>query len=153
MKRLFFILVLIAFACKNNSDTNKKVDKPSADSTVNTNSKKNSKTYKVNPKDSMASLQQYYMVFLKRSGKKLDSLKNVKVTSQHRNYLKTMKEKGYANIHGSFADHGDIRQVVIYNTLNRKMADSLVKSDPAVKAGIYTVEIHPWWTEKGGKLQ
>ena len=64
-----------------------------------------------------------------------------------------MYELGYADISGPFEDDGDIRGITIYNVPTLKMADSLAKSDPMVKAGRLEIEIHPWWAGKGFPLR
>jgi len=63
-----------------------------------------------------------------------------------------MVREGYASLIGPFGDDGEIRGIVVYNTPTQKEADSLANLDPMVKAGRLKVEVHPWWTEKGGKL-
>jgi len=53
---------------------------------------------------------------------------------------------------GPFGDDGEIRGIVVCNTPTQKEADSLANLDPMVKAGRLKVEVHPWRSEKGGKL-
>ena len=71
---------------------------------------------------------------------------------EHLAHLTKMYDLGYADISGPFGDKGHIRGITIYNVPTLKMADSLAKSDPMVKAGRLEIEIHPWWAAKGFSL-
>lgn len=99
-------------------------------------------------------MQQYYIVFLKKGQKRSqDSTEAAELQEQHLAHLKRMAEEGYLSLAGPFGDDGDIRGIAIYNTPTQKMADSLARIDPMVKAGRLEVEIHPWWAAKGGELK
>ena len=99
-------------------------------------------------------MQKYFMVFLK-SGKNRsqDSTEAANLQRKHLAHLERMVQEGYTSLTGPFGDDGGIRGIVIYNTPTLKMADSLANLDPMVKAERLTVEVHPWWTSKGGKLK
>ena len=99
-------------------------------------------------------MQKYFMVFLK-SGKNRsqDSTEAANLQRKHLAHLERMVQEGYTSLTGPFGDDGEIRGVVVYNTPTLKMADSLANLDPMVKAERLTVEVHPWWTSKGGKLK
>ncbi|MCF7567320.1 hypothetical protein L3X37_02930 [Sabulilitoribacter arenilitoris] len=99
-------------------------------------------------------MQQYFMVFLKRGpirGQNEEEAADLQ--KAHLAHLSKMYELGYADISGSFGDDGDIRGITIYNVPTLKLADSLAKSDPMVKAGRLEIEIHPWWAAKGFQLR
>lgn len=103
--------------------------------------------------DSTYLMQQYYMVFLKLGeNRSQDSTEAAELQKQHLAHLSRMAGEGYASLIGSFGDDGEIRGIVVYNTPTQKEADSLANLDPMVKAGRLKVEVHPWWTAKGGKL-
>lgn len=99
-------------------------------------------------------MQQYYIVFL-RSGKNRsqDSATAAELQKQHMAHLSRMATDGYLSLAGPSGDDGDIRGIAVYNTPTMKMADSLARLDPMVKAGRLDVEIHPWWAAKGSKLK
>ncbi|WP_233494441.1 YciI family protein [Mesonia sp. K7] len=104
--------------------------------------------------DSTYLMQQYFMVFLKKGeNRNQDSTETAELQKQHLAHLTRMANEGYTSLTGPFGDDGDIRGIVVYNTPNIEMADSLAKLDPIVKAGRLEVEVHPWWVGKGGKLQ
>ena len=99
-------------------------------------------------------MQQYFIAFLKKGAirsqnkTEADSLQKL-----HLAHLGRMYEMGYADISGPFGDDGDIRGITIYNVPTFEMADSLANSDPMVKSGRLTIEIHPWWAAKGFPLR
>jgi len=103
--------------------------------------------------DSTYLMQQYFMVFLKSGDiKSKDSTEAAELQKQHLAHLNRMAKEGYASLIGPFGDDGEIRGIVVYNTPTQKEADSLANLDPMVKAGRLKVEVHPWWTQKGRKL-
>jgi uncharacterized protein YciI len=103
--------------------------------------------------DSTHLMQQYFMVFLKSGdNRSQDSTEAAELQKQHLAHLSRMANEGYASLIGPFGDDGEIRGIVVYNTPTQKEADSLANLDPMVKSGRLKVEVHPWWTEKGGKL-
>jgi uncharacterized protein YciI len=103
--------------------------------------------------DSTYLMQQYFMVFLKSGDiRSQDSTEAAELQKQHLAHLSRMAREGYASLIGPFGDDGEIRGIVVYNTPTQKEADSLANLDPMVKSGRLKVEVHPWWTEKGGKL-
>jgi len=99
-------------------------------------------------------MQQYFIAFLKRGPNRSQNEEEAnKLQAAHLAHLGKMYELGYADISGPFGDDGNIRGITIYNTPTLKMADSLANSDPMVKAGRLTIEIHPWWAAKGFLLR
>ena len=48
-------------------------------------------------------------------------------------------------MNGPFGDDGDIRGATIYRVATAEEAQRLASGDPAVKAGRFIVEVHPWW--------
>lgn len=103
--------------------------------------------------DSTYLMQQYYLVLLKKGPQRdQDSLQAAQLQEQHLAYLSKLHEEGYTSLTGPMGDDGDIRGIVVFNTPTLQMADSLAKLDPMVQAGRLEVEVLPWWTLKGGKL-
>ena len=91
-------------------------------------------------------MQQYFIAFLKKGpirGQNEEETEDLQ--KAHLAHLSKMYELGYADISGPFGDDGAIRGITIYNVPTLKMADSLAKADPMVKAGRLAIEVHPWW--------
>lgn len=99
-------------------------------------------------------MQQYFLVFLKAGdNRNQDSTEIATLQQEHLAHLNRMAEEGFTSLTGPLGSDGDIRGIVVYNTPTLEEADSLAHLDPAVQAGRLKVEIHPWWTAKGGKLK
>jgi len=182
MSRFFIILLttILVFACKDQSANTTKADlpKPVVVSKTSDSLPKEEKKEEVKPKSvkqikqdleakgfktfnyidektkDTILMQQYFMAFLKLGpihGQNEEEIADLQ--KQHLDYLRQMHDLGYADISGPFADEGDIRGITIYNVPTLKMADSLAKADPMVKAGRLNIEIRPWWAAKGFSLK
>lgn len=67
-------------------------------------------------------------------------------------YVSQLAAQDKICIAGPFGDDTDLRGIVIYSAKSMEEARSFADSDPAVKAGILKIKIHPWWAAKGSKL-
>ncbi|WP_340199442.1 YciI family protein [Ascidiimonas sp. W6] len=111
-------------------------------------------TFSYKEGDTTYVMQKYFMVFLKKGAiRNQDSIARIKLQTAHQAHLEKLHLMGKICIAGPFDDESTVSGVVIYNTPTFKEADSLAKSDPAVKAGMLTVETHPWWAAKGSVLK
>jgi uncharacterized protein YciI len=54
---------------------------------------------------------------------------------------------GKAIIAGPFNDETDLAGIFIFRAASADEARAWVDADPAVKAGLITAEMHPWWSE------
>lgn len=110
-------------------------------------------TFLLEEGDSTYLMQQYYVVFLKAGkNRNQDSTEVKNLQRQHLDHLNRMYREGYSSLTGPMGDDGELRGIVVYNTATQQEADSLARLDPMVQAGRLEVEIRPWWTLKGGKL-
>ncbi|MBI6117414.1 YciI family protein [Salegentibacter maritimus] len=123
------------------------------DSVENDLKQKGYQTFRYKADDTTYLMQQYYMVFLKTGeNRSQDSTELARLQKEHLAYLSKMASEGYASLIGPFGGNGEIRGIAVYNTATLEEADSLARQDPMVKAGRLEVEVNPWWTAKGGKL-
>ena len=157
--RFLIILSLIFISCHTDKSTSveedkeKKEDKISAEEMSKQLQEDGFKSFTYKEGDTTYLMQQYYMVFLKAGpNRDQDSLSLAKLQQQHMAHLERMGNEGYASLIGPFEDSSDIKGIAVYNTRTLKEADSLANLDPMVKAGRLTIEVHPWWTAKGNKL-
>jgi len=135
------------------SDSRVKAEKIKLEERAQQLKEKGHQTFIYQEGDTTYLMQQYFMVFLKSGdNRSQDSTEAAELQKQHLAHLSRMAREGYASLIGPFGDDGEIRGIVVYNTPTQKEADSLANLDPMVKAGRLKVEVHPWWTEKGGKL-
>jgi uncharacterized protein YciI len=66
---------------------------------------------------------------------------------QHMAYLQSLLASGKAVIAGPVREDPELVGVLIFRTQSADEARSWVMADPAVIAGHFTVETHPWWSE------
>ncbi|ORL44805.1 hypothetical protein IIF7_13402 [Zunongwangia atlantica 22II14-10F7] len=158
--RFLMILSLIFISCKEDKSTSVKEIKEttnekniSAEEMSKQLQEDGFKTFTYKEGDTTYLMQQYYMVFLKAGpNRDQDSLSLAKLQQQHMAHLERMAVEGYASLIGPFEDSSDVKGIAVYNTRTLKEADSLANLDPMVKAGRLIIEVHPWWTAKGNKL-
>jgi len=67
--------------------------------------------------------------------------------TQHIASVMTMLDSGKAVIAGPLGDEGEIAGIFIFRAKSAEEARAWAESDPAVKAGFFTAEMHPWWSE------
>lgn len=167
MKKFLFLMILgLGISCTDTSNKNSSTDTTTKtkDTVVNTSpsiseieadlKKKGYQTFNYKEGDTTYLMQQYFMVFLKTGpDRNQDSTQVAELQKKHLAHLTRMYEEGYTSLTGPMGDDGELRGIVVYNTATQKEADSLANLDPMVQAGRLTVEVHPWWVAKGGKLK
>src|SRR5258705_12533676 len=67
--------------------------------------------------------------------------------SVHIANVMSLLESGKMVIAGPFSDDGDIACIFIFRAQSAEEARSWADSDPAIKAGFFGAELHPWWSE------
>jgi uncharacterized protein len=94
-------------------------------------------------------LVQFHMTLLKKTPKwnQTPDQERGPILKQHLNNILALMEANKLVIAGPLADDGDVAGIMTLRTASPEEANSLVSSDPAVKAGLLTYEIHPWWAE------
>jgi uncharacterized protein len=90
---------------------------------------------------------EFHMALLKR-GPNYAAAMPKDLQSQHIANVMTMLESGKAVIAGPLGDEGDIAGVLIFRAKSADEARAWAENDPAVKAGFFTAEMHPWWSEE-----
>lgn len=71
--------------------------------------------------------------------------------AQHFAYFTSLLESGKAVIGGPLDDDGEIRGLYVLRATSAGEARAWADADPAVKAGHFSVEMHPWWSEESMK--
>ena len=92
---------------------------------------------------------QFHMALLKK-GPKWDATKEQdrnSILKQHFANVMSMLGSGKAVIAGPMTDDADVAGIFILRASSTTEAKNWVDNDPAVKAGLFTAEIHPWWSE------
>lgn len=93
-------------------------------------------------------LVQFQMVLLKRGSKPMPrGGVPLPLRNRHVAYYQSLLASGKAIIAGPIQDDPELAGVAILNTKSGDDARTWVAGDPAVTAGFFTAEIHPWWSE------
>jgi uncharacterized protein len=92
-------------------------------------------------------MKKYVMAFLLEgpNSNNLPAEETAKLQKGHMDNIWRMSEMGKLLIAGPFMDQGKIRGIYIFNAEGVEEAKALTESDPAVKAGIFIMELHPWY--------
>ena len=92
---------------------------------------------------------QFQMALLKK-GSKWDGTSEPQrgpILQQHFANVMSMLETGKAVIGGPMGDNTDLAGILILRAATTGEAKTWVDADPAVKAGLFAAEIHPWWSQ------
>jgi len=93
-------------------------------------------------------LLEFQMALLKRGPKELPrDWEMSPLRQQHLAYVQSLLESDKAMIAGKIKDDPELRGVLIFRTKSADEARGWITADPAVAAGHYVVEMHPWWSE------
>jgi uncharacterized protein YciI len=68
------------------------------------------------------------------------------ILNQHRGNVVSMLESGRAVIAGPLGDDTGLAGILILRTTSPEEAKTWANSDPAVKAGLFIAEMHPWFS-------
>ncbi|MDX6497849.1 MAG: uncharacterized protein QOG23_1109 [Blastocatellia bacterium] len=101
---------------------------------------------KEEPKPKMV---QFQMALL-RKGPKWDGtaeLQRKQILQQHFANVMSLLDTGKAAVAGPMGDDTDLVGIFILRAASTAEAKTWVEADPAVKAGLFVAEFHPWWSE------
>ena len=65
--------------------------------------------------------------------------------SEHMKNINKMAEDGKLVIAGPFMDNQSLKGIYIFDVRTLEEARELTSTDPAVKAGVLEMELHPWY--------
>jgi len=96
----------------------------------------------------------YYVVLLTRGPKwtpqETDETKRIQ--EEHLANVHKMFEAGKLILAGPFTDGGNLRGIFVLQVGSLEEAKAMANADPAVKAGRLSVEVHPWYSAKGIRI-
>lgn len=90
---------------------------------------------------------EFHMALLKRGPKYIAAGMPKDLQSEHVAHVLSLLESGKAVIAGPLADEGDIAGIYVLRAKSKEEAREWADSDPAVKAGFFVADMHPWWSE------
>ncbi len=94
-------------------------------------------------------LVQFQMALLKK-GPKWETTAAAErggIMQQHLANVLSMLDSGKAVIAGPMGDDTDVAGIFILRAQSADEARTWVDADPALKAGLFVAEMHPWWSE------
>jgi uncharacterized protein YciI len=94
-------------------------------------------------------LIQFQMAVLKKGPKwnVTSETERTAILKQHVGNVVSLLDSGKAVIAGPFHDDTDLAGIFILRAASTDEARAWVDADPAVKAGLMTAEMHPWWSQ------
>jgi uncharacterized protein YciI len=97
----------------------------------------------------------YYVGFLLRGPNwtKEQTPEVKKIQEGHMANIRKMAAEGKLIVAGPFTDDGKLRGMYLFRATSADEAKALAEADPAVKAGRFVVEIHPWLAAKGIQVE
>jgi len=90
-------------------------------------------------------MKQYVMAFLKKGSQTVDSTQRTQLIQGHLKNIGRLAKEGKLLLAGPFLDNGDLAGIFVFNVTTIDEARKLVATDPAVKAGLFDMELHPWY--------
>jgi uncharacterized protein YciI len=102
------------------------------------------------PAEPQHKLVGFHMALFKRGPQwnAADNPQSNEIRAQHFAYFSSLIKSGKAVMGGPIRDDGDIRGLYVLKTKTADEARALAEADPAVKAGQFLIEMHPWWSEE-----
>jgi len=94
-------------------------------------------------------MTKYHLAFLRgKSGGGAQPALSQQIQLAHLWNIRRMLDSGKLVAAGPFVGNGELRGVFVFATESMDEARAWAESDPAVKAGLMTVELHPWLVAK-----
>ena len=98
--------------------------------------------------DPAQKLRQFEMVILKQGPTSMPADgPAASLREEHLAYFHSMFETGKLIVAGRITDDPELRGVLVFNTKSPEEAKEWMSGDPFFKAGYFTLELHPWWSE------
>lgn len=91
-------------------------------------------------------MRRYVLAFLKKGpNRNQDSAEAAALQKAHLENITRMADEGKLVLAGPFLDDQEIRGIYIFNVATVEEAAALTATDPAIKAGRLSMELHPWY--------
>jgi uncharacterized protein len=91
-------------------------------------------------------MRQYVMAFLKTGPTKItDKAELAKLQKAHMQNIERLAKEGKLAVAGPFMDDKGIEGIFIFNVKTVEEAKELTETDPGIKAGVFAMELHPFY--------
>ncbi len=111
---------------------------------------------KNNKEKAEPNIKQFWLVILKTGPKDkeiTDSTERNKIFAGHFSNMKRLHEEGILKAAGPFGKNDFTwRGLFVLDCKTKEEAENYVKTDPAVAAGVFVVDILPWFSEPSGSF-
>jgi uncharacterized protein YciI len=97
-------------------------------------------------KEAEFKLVEFHMALLKRGPNYSAEGMSKDLQSEHVANVMSLLESGKAVIAGPLGDDGEIAGIFVLRASSAEEARGWAEKDPAVKAGFFVAEMHPWWS-------
>lgn len=101
-------------------------------------------------------IKQFWLVMIKtgpRDKEITDSTERSQLFAGHFSNMLQLNKEGILKIAGPFGKNDfSWRGLFVFDCITKEEAEMHVKKDPAVAAGIFVVDIVPWYSEPSGSL-
>lgn len=98
-------------------------------------------------------IKQFWFIMLKKgTNRGQDSATAASIQDQHMANINRLYKEGILKVAGPFGDEGDWRGIFIFDCASRQEAENYLNTDPAIKSGRLSYEIHPWYTAAVGSF-
>lgn len=91
-------------------------------------------------------MKQFVFVVLKTGKKKITDVELIKeLQTGHMKNISRLAEEGKLVLAGPFIEGGEMRGLYVFNVKTIAEAEELVKTDPAIRDGLFDVEFTRWY--------
>jgi uncharacterized protein YciI len=91
-------------------------------------------------------MRTYVMALLKAGpNRSLDSAQAADLLRAHLDNIQRMAQEGDLVLAGPFSDTTDLAGIYVFDVSSMEEARALTETDPAVQAGRFVMELHPWY--------
>lgn len=90
-------------------------------------------------------IKQYIFVTIKRGKVKFEEKERATLLKGHMDFIGRLAKDGKLVLAGPFGDDQDVRGIYIFDVKTVEEARKLVDTDPSIKAGLFEVELRPWF--------
>lgn len=143
LSSFFLVIVLALFAVQCSNTTDENLDSKMAEDSLQTSF--DEELAKELGADDYG-MRQYVMAFLKSGpNPSTDSTRAMELQRAHMNNINRMAEEGDLVLAGPFLDNGELRGIYVFDVKTVEEARELTETDPAVQAGAFEMELHPWY--------
>lgn len=137
----YLIAAVAIGACRNEANTQRAAERRAVDTSAAYDSalaeRLGADKYGMHP---------YVMAFLKAGpNRDQDSATAAEIQRQHLANIRRLAADGKLVLAGPFLDEGPLEGIFVFDVATLEEARTLTESDPAVRAGRLTLELHPWY--------